>query len=44
MLDIVSLIISGLSHDIGHTGLINKFIINSKDELTIVYNLNYELR
>ena len=37
-LDIVSLIISGLSHDIGHPGLTNKFLINSKDELSIVYN------
>ena len=37
-LDIVSLIISGLSHDVGHPGLTNKFMINSKNELSIIYN------
>jgi hypothetical protein len=37
-LDIVSLIIAGLTHDVGHPGLTNKFMINSKNELSIIYN------
>jgi hypothetical protein len=37
-LDIVSLIIAALTHDIGHPGLTNKFMINSKNELSIIYN------
>ena len=37
-LDIVSLIISAICHDVGHPGLTNKFIINSKNELSIIYN------
>ena len=37
-IDIVSLIISALCHDIGHPGLTNKFMINSKNELSIIYN------
>ena len=37
-LDIVSLIIAGLCHDVGHPGLTNKFMINSKNELSIIYN------
>lgn len=37
-LDIISLIISGLSHDIGHPGLTNKFLINSKNEISLIYN------
>ena len=37
-LEIVSLIISALCHDVGHPGLTNKFMINSKNELSIIYN------
>ena len=37
-LDIISLVISGLSHDVGHLGLNNKFMINSESELSIIYN------
>ena len=37
-LDIVSLIISALCHDIGHPGLNNNFLINSKNEISIIYN------
>jgi hypothetical protein len=36
--DIVSLVFSALSHDVGHPGLTNKFLINSKDEISIIYN------
>lgn len=37
-LDIVSLVFSALCHDVGHPGLTNKFLINSKDEISIIYN------
>ena len=37
-LDIVSIIVSTLAHDVGHPGLTNKFLINSKNELSIIYN------
>ena len=37
-LDIVSLIVSTLAHDVGHPGFNNKFLINSKNELSIIYN------
>ena len=37
-LDIVSLIISALCHDVGHPGLNNNFLINSKNEISIIYN------
>ena len=37
-LDIVSLIISTLAHDVGHPGLNNNYFINSKNELSIIYN------
>ena len=37
-LDKVSLIIAALGHDVGHPGLTNTFLINSRDELSIVYN------
>ena len=37
-LDTVSLIIAGLAHDVGHPGLTNKFMVNSKNELSIIYN------
>ena len=33
-----ALIISALCHDVGHSGLTNKFMINSKNELSIIYN------
>ena len=37
-LDKVSLIIAALGHDVGHPGLTNKFLINSRDELSKIYN------
>ena len=37
-LDKVSLIIAALGHDVGHPGLTNKFLINSRDELSTIYN------
>ena len=37
-LDIISLIIAALCHDVGHPGLTNKFLINSKNEIIIIYN------
>ena len=37
-LDIISLIIAALGHDVGHPGLTNKFLINSKNELSTIYN------
>jgi hypothetical protein len=37
-LDILSLILSGLSHDVGHPGLNNTFQINSFSEISITYN------
>ena len=37
-LDIISLIISAMGHDVGHPGLNNKFLVNSKNELSILYN------
>lgn len=39
-IDIISLIISGLAHDVGHPGLNNRFLINSRNELSITYNDN----
>ena len=37
-LDIISLIISAMGHDVGHPGLNNKFLVNSKNELSILSN------
>ena len=37
-IDIVSLIIAALAHDVGHPGYTNKFLINSKNELSTIYN------
>ena len=37
-LDIISLIIAALGHDVGHPGLNNKFLVNSKNELSTIYN------
>ena len=37
-IDKVSLIIAALGHDVGHPGLTNKFLINSRDELSTIYN------
>ena len=36
--DILSLIIGSLGHDTGHPGYSNKFLINTKNELAIIYN------
>ena len=37
-LDIVTLIIAALAHDVGHPGFNNKFMVNSKNELALLYN------
>jgi len=37
-LDILSIVISALLHDIGHPGLNNNFQINSQSELALIYN------
>eukprot|EP00026_Physarum_polycephalum_P003982 Phypoly_transcript_03999.p1 GENE.Phypoly_transcript_03999~~Phypoly_transcript_03999.p1 ORF type:complete len:436 (+),score=82.46 Phypoly_transcript_03999:938-2245(+) len=37
-LDIFSLLIAGLCHDVGHPGLSNAYLINSENELAITYN------
>jgi hypothetical protein len=37
-LDILSLIISALIHDLGHPGMTNNFLINTKNDLATTYN------
>jgi HD superfamily phosphodiesterase len=37
-IDIFSILISALCHDIKHTGQTNSFHINNKSELATVYN------
>ena len=37
-IDLLSIIIAGLGHDIGHPGLTNTFQINSSSEMAITYN------
>ena len=37
-LDIVSMLLAGLLHDIGHPGFNNSFMINSKSDLAYIYN------
>ena len=37
-LDLLSIIIAGLGHDIGHPGLTNNFQINSLSDMAITYN------
>jgi len=37
-LELLSSIIAGLAHDVAHPGLNNKFIVNSRDDIAIVYN------
>lgn len=36
--DIAAVLLSGLLHDIGHMGFNNNFMINSKSELSLIYN------
>lgn len=36
--DISAILLSGLLHDIGHMGFNNNFMINSKSELSLIYN------
>lgn len=36
--DIAAILLSGLLHDIGHMGFNNNFMINSKSELSLIYN------
>ena len=38
ILDILSIVISALGHDLGHPGYNNLYLINSKNELAIRYN------
>jgi hypothetical protein len=37
-IDLLSIIIAGLGHDIGHPGLTNNFQVNSLSEMAITYN------
>ena len=37
-IDLLSIIIAGLGHDLGHPGLTNTFQINSSSEMAITYN------
>lgn len=37
-LDIVSVIVSSLGHDLGHPALTNRFLVNNKDKIAIRYN------
>jgi hypothetical protein len=39
-IDLLSIIVSGLGHDIGHPGLTNNFQVNSLSDLAITYNDN----
>ena len=39
-IDLLSIIVSGLGHDIGHPGLTNTFQVNSLSDLAITYNDN----
>lgn len=39
-IDIISCIISALSHDIQHPGVTNRFLINTRDSLAMEYNDN----
>lgn len=37
-LDVISALVASLVHDIGHPGFNNNFMINSKSDLTVLYN------
>ena len=38
VLDLLSILIASLGHDIGHPGLTNNFQINSLSEMALTYN------
>ena len=40
VIDLLSIIIAGLGHDLGHPGLTNTFQINASSEMAITYNDN----
>lgn len=42
-LDILSVLLSGLIHDIGHPGFNNNFLVNSKSDLALIYNDHHVL-
>lgn len=42
-LDLISILLAGLVHDIGHPGFNNNFMVNSKSDLTMIYNDNHVL-
>lgn len=39
-IDLISLLISALAHDVGHPGVTNFFLMNSRDSLGYIYNDN----
>lgn len=36
--DILASIVACLGHDVGHPGFTNRFLVNNKDELAVLYN------